>query len=145
MLKVKQTIAQNMMAVLINSLNDGSQSTDLVSVVLYAGVRPANISDAITTQVQLAKFLVDSSTGFTTVVADPSGYKVRLNISNQVLSEATDTASFFRILSEEGVTILEGDITDESGSGEMTLPTVNVVMGIYMKAESIAITIPYEN
>ena len=136
------------MSRLLAALNDATAPDNTpIKIIFYQGTRPATPDTAITGQVKLAELHVGNSmlgqTDFYTVNSNPDGYTVQLNVPNRALVEVSGVANFFRIVSETGFTVLEGDISDRSGSGELKLPTTNLIMGQAIKANSFTLTIPY--
>ncbi len=150
MIRLREDSASVLLQILMNNIiGDGAPATgDTAKISIYDGVRPARPEDALSSNNLLAEISAHTSNGGTehwTPVFDANGKMAQLIISGQFLTMATGTASWFRLYSEEGVAIFDGDVSDFTGTGELKLSTTNIVTGIFMKVTSATITIPYEH
>lgn len=110
-------------------------------LVIYQGTRPAAITDPATPSDELARitFVLNDEYDMQT---DPDAVRAVLNPETPMLASATGDATYFRIYNRNNVAIFEGSITDRDGDGDMKLPIVHVVMGVFVRGVNLAIKLP---
>lgn len=134
MVSIASFAVKSMADALINTINDGISASPTVSI--YAGTRPASPEDPITDQVLLVELALNANP-FTLASETSSEVVYSAGNISPVLALADDDASFFRIVSAEGVSILDGSVSDSSGTGEMKISLIQVVQGWLVKVLSL--------
>jgi hypothetical protein len=150
MIGIAGSAAQTLLIKLMEDIiGNGALIGEVVTISIYDGVRPNKVSDGVTTQVLLGEIKAAPSMGaannHVTYPFSNTSEIAELIISGQFLTIADGTATWFRLYSELGGPIFDGDISDFAGSGNLKLSTTNIVTGIFMKVNSVTITIPHEH
>lgn len=108
-------------------------SGNAAKVVLYDGTRPATIDDAITTQTVIAEIDLPSGIPFVFKIATDDYVAWELSTSSPAFIDTAGNVSFFRLFNNLGEAIMDGDVTDPSGSGDMKISMVAVTQGFLVK------------
>lgn len=110
-------------------------------LIIYSGTRPATVDTTITDQTELVTFtLADPSFGNATDVT--AGGVATLEDVAAVQASATGTATFFRMFDSDGNAILDGEVTDTEGSGDLKLSSTSVIQDIEVTIVSMTATMP---
>ena len=108
---------------------------------IYDSTVPADADTALGAQVLLAQ-LTCSATAFTSVAdAAPGAIATFASITSDSSADATGTASFFRILTQSGGTVV-GQGTVGTSSADLILNTVSITSGSTVSITSATITLP---
>ena len=115
------TAARNASTDAISALVDAGATAGTVKI--YDGVQPATPDDAATGTLLATVVLGDpafaASVAGTATGADPVS----------VDAAATGTATWFRMADGDGSPVMDGDVTDEAGTGTLKLSTTSLVAG----------------
>lgn len=104
---------------------------------IYAGTMPTDPQTSIGSQVLLGE-LTMNATAFS---AASNGVLTANAITQDSSANATNTASFFRLVKSDTTTVvMDGDITATGGGGAMTLNTVSIVSGGPISCTGFTIT-----
>lgn len=110
-------------------------------LIIYDGTEPAAPATAITTQVALVTFNLPDP-AFGVAVDTTQGGTATANAVSPVAAAASGTATWFRILDGNNVVILQGDVTDTAGSGNLKVSSTSIVSGIEVSVISLTYTQP---
>lgn len=122
----------------INALIDAGGAAGKLRI--YSGVRPATADDAITGTL-LVEFTLNT-TAFAASTEVGNGATAVANTIASVTALATGTATHFRIFASDDDVILDGSVTDTSGSGDLKLSTTSIATGIDVSVVSLTATMP---
>jgi hypothetical protein len=101
---------------------------------IYAGTPPASANAALSGNTLLAELTCNA-----TFAPAASGGVLTLNsITADSSADATDTATFFRLLTSGGTAIVQGTVG--AGSGDLSLNTTSIVSGAQVSCSSFVIT-----
>lgn len=115
--------------------------TPASTLVIYDGTEPADPSVAITTEVALVTFeLPDPAFGDAADTA--GGGQATANAVTSVVADADGTATWFRIIDGDDNVIMQGAVTDTSGSGDLKVSSTSIVTGIEVSVISLTYTQP---
>jgi hypothetical protein len=129
------TTARNNMLDELTALIDAG--TPPGTLVIYDGTPPADVGTALSGNTALATFTLNNpsspaaSGGVLTVDVDPD-----ITVS----ASATGTATFFRIISQPGTAIIQGDITADGGGGALELDNTSITSGNDVTWQTLSIT-----
>lgn len=59
-------------------------------------------------------------------------------------SSTTGTASYFRLVTSAGVVVLQGSVSDQNGSGDLTISTTSIRPNLLIRVVDFLIKIPKE-
>ena len=108
---------------------------------IYDSTVPANANTALGAQVLLAQ-LVCSATAFTSVTDDtPGAIATFAAITSDASANATGTATFFRILTQDAGTVV-GQGTVGTASADLILNTVSITSGSTVSITAATILLP---
>lgn len=119
-----------------NGVGDGKPS----QLNVYGGTRPAT-PDTAPGAAALVTFNLPAPAFKASTYADNKATAV-LNTVTAVTAATTGTATFFRVLSGDGKTVVEGTCTDVAGDGDVKLSSVDIVAGIDVTVVSYSISLP---
>lgn len=108
---------------------------------IYSGTRPVDVDTAISSQTVLVSFTF-ADPAFGSAVDANNGGTATANAINPVTASATGTASFFRAFDSNGLAILDGTVSDTSGSGDLKLSSTSILSGIDVTVVSLTATMP---
>lgn len=111
---------------------------------IYDGTRPVNADTAPTGSNNILIEFSLPNPLFQASALVGNAAVAQLNASGvaPVTAAKTGTASFFIITDGDGTTIMDGQVTDTSGSGDLKLSTVSVVVGIDVSVVSLTASMP---
>lgn len=109
---------------------------DAAVVKLYDGVRPANVAEVITSQVLIAEITLPEGSPFVFREATEDFVAYELSTSNPVFITTAGDASFFRLFNNNGDAIMDGDVSDPLGTGDMKISVTAVNTGFLLKIVS---------
>lgn len=115
--------------------------TPASTLVIYSGAQPANPGVAIGAQVPLVTFALPDP-AFGNAAAVSGGAAASMNAVTSVAAAATGTAAFFRIFDGNGAAIMDGVVSDTSGSGDVKLSSTSIVSGVDISVVSLTFTQP---
>jgi hypothetical protein len=108
----------------------------LSTLVIYDGAEPADADVAVTTQVALVTFELPAP-AFGAAAPVAGGAQITANAIPEVDADADGTATWFRIYDGDGLPILQGDVTDTLGSGNLKVSSTAIVDGIAVEIVSM--------
>jgi hypothetical protein len=115
--------------------------TPASKLIVYDGTEPATPATAVGSQVALVTFdLLDPC--FAGAVDTVGGGQAVANIPPAVNAAASGTASWFRINDGNGLCILQGNVTDTAGNGDLKVSSTSIVSGIEVSIISLTYTQP---
>lgn len=100
---------------------------------IYDGVAPANPQVAITTQVLLIEVLFNDPAFDPAVIVSMPKKAAQAALAGTPLQNpvvAAGSASFFRLFSGSGDDIVQGDVSDQTGNGQVKMASTNVSTGV---------------
>lgn len=116
------------------ALSDFAGNSGLLKI--YSGSLPTNPQTSIDTQVLLGTLTMNA-----TAFVSSNGVLTANAITQDTASDATGTASFFRLFKLDGTTVvMDGTISDTAGSGDMKLNTTSIVSGGPISCTGFVIT-----
>lgn len=115
--------------------------TPASKLVIYDGTEPATPATAIGAQVTLVSFdLPDPAFG---AAADSvNGGQATANPVTPVNAVASGTAAWFRVIDGNGRVILQGNVTDTTGAGDLKVSSTSIVSGIEVSVISLTYAQP---
>lgn len=128
-------VAANSVVLLVDA------GVDPGKLVIFDGTEPVAPGDAITDQVELASFTLPRP-AFTAAVDMLDGAECQANPIDSVLAAASGTAAFFRVLDGDGVVVLQGSVTDNTGDGDVKISSTSVLSGVEVSVLSLDYTQP---
>lgn len=136
---VTNTVAIGMLA--STGLTESIDAGTAAVINIYDSTVPADADTALGAQVLLAQ-LTCSATAFTSVAdAAPGAIATFASITADSSANATGTASFFRILTQNaGTTIAQGTVG--TATSDLILNTVSITSGSTVSITSATITLP---
>lgn len=106
------------------------------TIKIYTGAQPATAdaaaSGTLLATVTLGDPAFSPASGGTAPGADPAA----------VTPVASGTAGWFRMADSTGATVLDGDVTDNAGTGTMKLSTTALTTGAPVDITALTITMP---
>jgi hypothetical protein len=107
---------------------------------IYSGTRPANVATAPTGGNTL---LAELTFGSPPAPAASGGSNTYNAITQDSSADATGVATWFRILRVDGTTaVIDGDVSDGAGNGDLKLNTTSIVIGGPVQITSFVLTAP---
>jgi hypothetical protein len=143
-LKLQGGVANDYLEFLLDPLFSGSGVDEYAKLVLYKGARPANLSIVPSAADIVVQYNLRRGAGAYTISSTATEVIANLLVPDPKLAENAGTVTFFRIFpyGANPTALFEGDVTDRNGSGELKLPTTNILLGIYVRVTSAKIVIP---
>lgn len=106
------------------------------TLVIYDGAEPADVDTAVTTQNELVVFdLPDPAFGAAADVA--GGALITAEAVTPQDAIADGTATWFRMYDGDGLPLIQGNVTDTSGSGNLKVSSTAVITGIAVEIVSM--------
>jgi len=116
--KITTAVASAALLAMVAKVDDGAAAP---SLKVYSGTVPANVTTALTDQVELLSAGM-SDPAFDTTVTDGGTYvQVPANTLTLSPSVASGTATFFRIFDGNGTAIVQGTVTASGGGGDLEI------------------------
>lgn len=134
MISLDPTVAATMLNAIVAAADEGF---DASYISIYSGLVPVSASTNLTNQVLLAKLTCSDPTASVlgkTLTFEPIGA--------DTAADATGTATFFRLFSSDNNVVLQGSVSDSSGSGDLKLGTADIVQDATVQITSATITLP---
>lgn len=100
---------------------------------IYEGVTPANPQVPITTEVLLIEIPFNNPAFDPAVIVSAPKKAAQAALAGTPIQSpviAAGTASFFRLVNGAGDQIIQGDVTDQTGNGQVKMASVNVSLGV---------------
>ena len=135
------------MAVLRLATATRNAAADAVVDLFDAGAGPGTVEIRSGSQPATANDTATGSLLATVTLADPAFGAASAGVATgtdpaSVNWAATGTASWFRAKDSTGATIMDGDVTDNAGTGTMKLSSTAAVSGIPVDITSFTVTMP---
>lgn len=132
-MKLSAAIARAAADLIGDSVDVGTPASTLV---IYDGTEPATVDTAVTTQNELVIFeLPDPAFGAAADVT--GGALITGNAVTEVDAIFDGDATWFRIYDGDGLPIMQGDVTDTAGTGNLKVSSTTVVSGIAVEIVSM--------
>ena len=126
---------------MLTDLGVGMDAGTAAVINIYDGTVPADADTALGAQVLLAQ-LTCSATAFASVADDtPGAIATFAAITSDSSANATGTASFFRILTQSGGTVIAQG-TVGTATSDLILNTVSITSGSTVSITSATILLP---
>lgn len=136
--KIAKVMAQAMADAAGSAVDAGTPDSTLV---IYNGSEPADLETAIGAQVALVTFpLPADAFGAAAVVGNTA--VITLNAVAAVDASADGTASWFRIIDGNGVALMQGNVTDTTGTGVCKVSSTAIISGISVEIVSATFAQP---
>lgn len=121
-------------------LVDGGAGAGLLRI--YSGTIPTDADTALGAQVLLAELTMSDPAFGAAADANPGGRATASAITGDTSANATGTASFYRMVDSNGVTIVQGSVTATGGGGDLQLNSVAIQSGAAVTVTSFTLTMP---
>lgn len=132
-----QAVAQSQLTALETSINAGTAAV----INIYSGTLPTDADTALGAQVLLSQNVCNASVFSTKTDAAPGALGTFAAISDDTSADATGTASFFRLLTQSGGTVIAQG-TVGTATSDLIFNTVSFTSGSTVSITSATITIP---
>lgn len=142
MLQISNALAIIACDALVDQIDSGSSGA--AKLQIYDGAKPATLADAITTQNVLVEFDLPNP-AFAGAVEGANGATATANAVTDTVALADGEATFFRIINRDGEAVLQGDVTDVGGNGDLKLSSISIITGIEVVVVSLTATMPNGN
>lgn len=133
-IKLTTTLRNAMGDLILAALNAGSGAAVLK---VYDGTQPAGPGTAITSQVLLGTLTFSDPAGSTT-----GGVITFGAITQDTAADASGTATWCRLEDSTGAAVMDGDVTNNAGTGFMRINTTSIIAGGPIQATSGTLTMP---
>jgi len=132
-LKISNALAEAGANMIAAAVDAGVPASTLV---IYDGAEPADADTAVTTQVELVIFdLPDPAFGAAAPVS--GGYLITAETIPPEDAIADGTATWFRMYDGDGLPLIQGDVTDTGGAGNLKVSSTAFVTGISIEVVSM--------
>jgi len=108
---------------------------------IYGGTRPASVDTPISNQTLLVEFELQKPAFGAAVDANNGGHATAEPV-DPVQALQTGNAVFFRVFDGDDKAIMDGDVSDTSGTGDLKLSSTSVIQGIDVTVVSFTVTMP---
>lgn len=136
--KISSNAAKNALDSILSPLNSG----DSGSIKIYSGVQPANPDTAVTNQVLLAELSLPVPAFGTAVDTGAEATATANTIPPETSVNTTGTASWFRVEDGAGNAIIDGDISESGGGGDMILNSTSLFQNGIVTVTSWVVRFP---
>ena len=109
---------------------------------IYDGAKPADTSVAISTQTLLAELLLSNPAFGAAVDAAPGGRATASAITSDSSADASGTATWFRVVDRDSGAVIDGDVSDTGGTGDLKLNSTAISAGAQVSISSWTFTVP---
>lgn len=124
---------------IVDLLDEGSGAGTLK---IYDGSQPSGPDEEVDDQNLLSEHdLSDPAFGDATD-ADPGGQATANSISDDTSANADGTASWFRASDGDGTAVIDGDVSEEDGDGDLELNSVDITEGSNVSITDWTVTMP---
>ena len=124
----------------IVDLVDGGAGAGLLRI--YSGSVPAN-ADATLGGATLLAELTMSDPAFGAAADQAPGARATASaISADTSANATGTAAFFRVVDSNGNAVIQGDVSNTAGAGDLKLTDTSITSGIEVQVNSFTFDVP---
>jgi len=137
-LKLGALAAQASADAVVDFIDTGTPASRLV---IYDGAEPASPAAAVGSQNTLVSFELPDP-AFGSAIDTVGGGQATAQPVAAVTAAATGTASWFRILNGDNVVVLQGSVTDTTGTGDLKVSSTSIVAGIEVSVISLTYTQP---
>lgn len=126
---------------MLDTFDDQANAGTAAVINIYDGTVPADADTAITTQNLLAQLPMSATAFGAAADANPNATITADTITDDSSANATGTASFFRVLTQDaGTVICQGTVG--TASADLVLNTVSITSGSTVSITSFVITLP---
>ena len=112
------------------------------TVVVYDGVKPTKVEDAVTPQNVLTTFDLPDPVFGPAADDGAGGARATADVIDPVNASGTGLATWFRVYDGDGKGVLQGDAGTAQSAAEMRLNDPNLVSGIQVQIFSWTLTVP---
>jgi hypothetical protein len=134
---ITQAAAQNLLTQLETDLNAGTAAV----INIYSGTAPADADAALSGNTLLAQLTCNASIFTSKTDGNPGAVGTFAAITSDSSADATGTATFFRILTQNAGTVVCQGTVGTSGS-DLNLNTTSITAGSTVSITSATITVP---
>jgi len=107
------------------------------SLRIYTGAQPADADDPATGTLLVSINLPNPAFG-----AAANGQAALAGVPLSANAVAAGTAGWFRIVARDGSTVLDGNVTQTGGGGDLELDNTNIASGQQVTINSLTVSIP---
>ena len=134
---ITNAVAQAM----LNTFDDQANAGTAAVINIYDSTVPADADTAIGAQVLLAQLTMDATAFGAAADANPNATITAAAITDDSSANATGTATFFRVLTQDaGTTICQGTVG--TATSDLILNTTSITSGSNVSITSFVITMP---
>jgi len=136
-LSVTQAVAQSMLTALEAAIDAGTAAV----INIYSGTVPANADAALSGNTQLAQLVCAASVFASKTDTGSAARGTFAAITADASADATGTATFFRILTQNGGTVVAQG-TVGTAAADLILNTVSITLGSTVSITSATLDVP---
>jgi hypothetical protein len=126
---------------MLNALTTAVDAGTAAVINIYSGTVPTDVDTALGAQVLLAQLTMSGTSFPTATDLNPGGRLTANTITSDSSADATGTAAFFRVLTQNaGTACLQGTVG--TASADLILNTVSITSGSTVSITSFTITLP---
>lgn len=133
-IKISKAVARLLANTAATAVDAGAADSTLV---IYTGPEPADADVAVTTQTELVEFVLPGDT-FKDAVDVAGAAVIEANAIAEVDAAADGVAAWFRMYDGDGNPILQGNVTNTAGNGNLKVSSTDVVEGIAVEIVSMS-------
>lgn len=136
-LNVTNAVAQAMATAIATAVDAGTAAV----INLYSGTMPTDSDTALSGNTLLAQLTMSATAFGASSDANPGGRITAAAITADSSADATGTATFFRVLTQNAGTVTMQDTAGTSGTG-LVLNTTAITAGSTVSITSATVTVP---
>lgn len=110
-------------------------------LIIYDGTEPATPETVLDIQMALAIFALPKP-AFVPSIKNGSDAFAEANPVDSVLAIESGTASWFRLVDGDGVAVLQGSVTDTTGTGDVKVSSTSILTGVEVSVLALTYTQP---
>lgn len=134
---ITNSVAQDMADAFTAALNAGTAAI----IRIYDGTQPTDADTAIGAQVLLAELTMSATSFGAATDANPGALITANAITSDSSANATGTATWFRMLTQSGGTVI-ADGSVGTSSADLVMNTVSITSGSIVSISAFTITMP---
>ena len=113
-----------------------SEAGNDAKIIIYDGDIPESVDNALLLNFVIAEFNCNNPCG------TKSGKTLSISLAASTSTAEKDgVATFFRLETSAGNAILQGKVSSSTGTGQMKLQSINVVLGDTIELENVSFSI----
>ena len=135
--RISNAVANAMADTFTTQLDSGSGAL----LRIYSGTQPTDPDTALSENTLLAELAMSSTSFGAAADAAPGGRITANTITADSSADATGTAAFFRMVTQDGGTVI-ADGSVGTSSADLNLNTVSITAGSSVSVTSMTVTMP---